>query len=196
MMDEDNNEDNNRIVIVLILFVLVLIAFLIISNIIGKIGYVDTSSESTDIIEVTENDIGWDMLEELNIFRNKKYDYKNIIAPMSTGTYSFLVSNVTDKSLVYDLQLREINEYKVNMKYRLKLENVYVAGSKERWLDVNEVNLESVIIAPNSTNLYILEWYWEDNDKQDTIIGSLSYAEYTLRVKVGAQIYDKMVGEN
>ena len=59
-----------------------------------------------------------------------------------------------------------------------------------------EANLESIIVAPNSTNFYTLEWYWEDNDRQDTIIGSLSYAEYKLRVKVGAQIYDKLLGEN
>ena len=187
----ENEKKENKKLILIILIIIILILLFIIGKIIGKIGYIDTSSEPLNLIEVTQDDIGWDMLEELEIFKNQKYENKNMIAPKSTGTYSFCVNNTTDKSLVYDLQLREINDYKINMKYKLKLENVYVAGSNENWLNVENVNLENVIIAANSTNFYTLEWYWTDDDIQDTKIGSLNYADYTLRIKIGAQIYEK-----
>lgn len=190
------NKENKKFLILIIIFIIliILIAFLI--NHLGKIGYVNTSNEQTYLIEVTQNDIGWDMLEELNIFRNQKYNNQNIIAPKSTGTYTFLVKNITDTNLVYDLQLKEINKYNINMKYKLKLENVYIAGSKEEWKDIKDINIENIIVPAESTNLYTLEWYWADNDVQDTKIGSLTYADYTLRIKIGAQIYDKNIGDN
>ena len=193
-MDEKENQENKenrRILILIIIFIILILLITFLINHLGKVGYVNTSNEQTGLIEVTQNDIGWDMLEELNIFRNKKYNNQNIIAPRNTGTYSFLVKNVTENNLVYDLQLREINDYNINMKYKLKLENVYIAGSKEEWKDIKDINIENIIIPAESKNLYTLEWYWADNDVQDTKIGALTYADYTLRIKIGAQIYDK-----
>lgn len=188
------DKEEKRIIIILILILLILLVIFMISNILGKVGYVNSDNvDKLDLIEVTQDDIGWDMLEELDIFKNEKYNNKNIIAPRSSGTYSFLVNNVTDKNLIYDLQLREINNYDINMKYKFKIENVYVAGNKDEWVDVDDVNLENIIITAGSTNLYTLEWCWIDNDSQDTKIGSLNYADYKLRIKVGAQIYDKTV---
>ena len=198
-MDEKENKEKNenrKILILIIIFIILILLITFLINHLGKVGYVNTSNEQTGLIEVTQNDIGWDMLEELNIFRNHKYNNQNIIAPRSTGTYSFLVKNVTENNLVYDLQLREINDYNINMKYKLKLENVYIAGSKEEWKDINDINIENIIIPAESKNLYTLEWYWADNDVQDTKIGALTYADYTLRIKIGAQIYDKNVGDN
>lgn len=192
------DKEEKKMMLILILLLLIILVAFIISNILGKVGYVnsDNSEEQLDLIEVTQDDIGWDMLEELNIFKNKKFDNKNIIAPRSSGTYSFLVNNVTDKNLIYDVQLREINDYNINMKYKLKLENVYVAGNKEEWVDVEDVNLENIIVTAGSTNFYTLEWCWVDDDTKDTKIGYLNYADYTLRIKVGAQIYEKTVGES
>ena len=198
-MDEKENQENKenrRILILIIIFIILILLITFLINHLGKVGYVNTSNEQTDLVEVTQNDIGWDMLEELNIFRNKKYNNQNIIAPRNTGTYSFLVKNVTENNLVYDLQLREINDYNINMKYKLKLENVYIAGSKEEWKDIKDINIENIIVPAESTNFYTLEWCWADNDVQDTKIGSLTYADYTLRIKIGAQIYDKNIGDN
>lgn len=193
MDEEESKKYKNKKVIMFMLFILFLILILMIANVIGKIGYVNSPKDPVQLIEVDERDINWDMLEKLNIFGNRSIDY--IIAPGSTGTYSFMVNNTTDKSLTYDLQLKEINDNKINMKYRLKLENVYVAGDKDNYLEVENVNLENVVVTPNSSNLFTLEWQWEDDDKQDTIIGSLNYAEYTLRIRIKAKFYDKTLGE-
>lgn len=190
-MEKDEKKDNKKLIIILILLVIIILLAFITSNILGKIGYVSTNGEEISLIDVSQNDIGWDMLEELDIFKNKKYDNNNIIAPKSVGSYSFFVNNVTDQNLIYDLQLREINNYNINMKYKLKLENVYVAGSKEKWVDIEDINLENIILTANSRNLYTLEWCWANDDIQDTQIGSLNYADYTLRIKIGAQIYEK-----
>lgn len=195
-MEKDEKKDNKKLIIILILLVIIILLAFITSNILGKIGYVSTNGEEISLIDVSQNDIGWDMLEELDIFKNKKYDNNNIIAPKSVGSYSFFVNNVTDQNLIYDLQLREINNYNINMKYKLKLENVYVAGSKEKWVDIEDINLENIILTANSRNLYTLEWCWANDDIQDTQIGSLNYADYTLRIKIGAQIYEKTIGDN
>ena len=195
-MEQEEHRKDEKVILRIIIFILINFMILVISHLLGKVGYVDTSSEQLDLIQVTQDDIGWNLLEELNIFKNKKYDNKNIIAPRSAGTYSFLVSNATDKNLIYDVQLREVNNYNINMKYKLKLENVYVAGNKKEYEDIENVNLENVVVTANSTNLYTLEWCWVDNDIQDTKIGSLNYADYTLRIKIGAQTYDKTVGDN
>ena len=195
-MEKEEKRKDEKVILIIILFIFINFMILVISHLLGKVGYVDTSSEQLDLIQVTQDDIGWNLLEELNIFKNKKYDNQNIIAPRSVGTYSFLVSNVTDKNLIYDVQLREVNNYNINMKYKLKLENVYVAGNKKEYEDIENVNLENVVVTANSTNLYTLEWCWVDNDIQDTKIGSLNYADYTLRIKIGAQTYDKIVGDN
>ena len=190
-MEKEEKRKDEKVILIIILFIFINFMILVISHLLGKVGYVDTSSEQLDLIQVTQDDIGWNLLEELNIFKNKKYDNQNIIAPRSVGTYSFLVSNVTDKNLIYDVQLREVNNYNINMKYKLKLENVYVAGSKEKWVDIEDINLENIILTANSRNLYTLEWCWANDDIQDTQIGSLNYADYTLRIKIGAQIYEK-----
>ena len=195
-MEKEENRKDEKVILIIIIFILINFMILVISHLLGKVGYVDTSGEQLDLIQVTQDDIGWNLLEELNIFKNKKYDNQNIIAPRSVGTYSFLVSNATDKNLIYDVQLREVNNYNINMKYKLKLENVYVAGNNKEYEDIENVNLENVVVTANSTNLYTLEWCWVDNDIQDTKIGSLNYADYTLRIKIGAQIYDKTVGDN
>ena len=195
-MEKDEKKDNKKLIIILILLVIIILLAFITSNILGKIGYVSTNGEEISLIDVSQNDIGWDMLEELDIFKNKKYDNNNIIAPKRVGSYSFFVNNVTDQNLIYDLQLREINNYNINMKYKLKLENVYVAGSKEKWVDIEDINLENIILTANSRNLYTLEWCWANDDIQDTQIGSLNYADYTLRIKTGAQIYEKTIGDN
>lgn len=193
---KEKKEKNKKLILIVLLLIIIILLFFIISHIIGKVGYVDTSAETHDIIEVTQNDIGWDMLEELNIFRNYKYDNKNIIAPNSRGYYLFFVKNVTNQNVIYDLQLREINKYGINMKYKLKLENVYVAGNEEKWVDLEDVNLENIIVMPGSANFYTLEWCWVNDDEHDAKIGFLDYADYTLRIKIGAQIYDKAVGDN
>ena len=120
-MEKEEKRKDEKVILIIILFIFINFMILVISHLLGKVGYVDTSSEQLDLIQVTQDDIGWNLLEELNIFKNKKYDNQNIIAPRSVGTYSFLVSNVTDKNLIYDVQLREVNNYNINNKLSFPL---------------------------------------------------------------------------
>lgn len=189
----NQSEKNNRDVLLIIAILLIILIFvtLLMSYKLGKIGYTATSSEEVvDIIDVTEKDISWDLLEHLNIFNNVKFNNQKIIAPGNSSPYNFLVRNTTDENIVYDLQLREINQYGVNMKYKLKLANVYVCDSDKGWQNLENINLENVVLPPNSANYYTIEWCWVDNPN-DTKIGALDYADYTLRVKIGAEYYNK-----
>ena len=66
------DKEEKRRVLILILLLLIIVIIIIMSNILGKVSYVNSDvTEQLDLIEVTQNDIGWDMLEELNIFINR-----------------------------------------------------------------------------------------------------------------------------
>lgn len=117
---------------------------------------------------------------KLNIFTNPAYEFKNIIAPLSTNVYQFIVRNNNDFNLNYSIVMDEVNEYGVNMKYRLKLDGRYVKGDSDNWVYYDELKLYDLKLASNSKNVYQLEWKWFESDN-DTLIGSID-ADYTLKI--------------
>ena len=49
-----------------------------------------------------------------------------------------------------------------------------------------------VIVPKDSANIYTLEWYWEDDDKNDTIVGSQQDKQYyKLNLEINARQYVK-----
>lgn len=180
------------IIVILILLLLLIWTILYMAGYrIGKIGY-DTVSTETPlyIIEITENEIDWGDIEDLNIFSNPEFENKKIIAPRSQSSYKFAIENKLDNKVVYNIAMSETNEYNVNMKYKLKLDNVYIVGDEDTWVDVEDMQLDKVIVMPNSKNIYTVEWYWEDANN-DTEIGKQIYAEYKLHINIEADIYNE-----
>ena len=54
------------------------------------------------------------------------------------------------------------------------------------------MNIDDIVLMKNSTTLYSLEWFWEDNDESDTYVGGLKSDEYyTLRFNIQATKYYK-----
>lgn len=78
----------------------------------------------------------------------------------------------------------------VNMKYKLKIDNIYIRGDKENYVDIDELDVEDIILLENSNTLFTLEWCWVDSDEEDTYVGSLKSDEYyTLNVLIHATAY-------
>lgn len=179
---------NILIIILIIIIFLIPILLYVAGYRIGKIGYEKVSSNLVSSIEITENEIEWGKIVDLDIFSNPEFDNKKMIAPKSTSTYKFAIENKTNKQVVYNILMNETNEFNINMKYKLKLDNVYIIGDETTFVDVDEMNLNNIIVMPNSTNLYTLEWYWEE-DENDTSIGERAYAEYKLNIKIDSQYY-------
>ena len=91
-----------------------------------------------------------------------------------------------------DIDVTKEMQYHVNMKYKLKLDNVYIKGNKEEYKKLEDIKLKEVIVPKDSANIYTLEWYWEDDDKNDTIVGSQQDKQYyKLNLEINARQYAK-----
>jgi hypothetical protein len=128
----------------------------------------------------------------LDIFINEKFDGQKIIAPGSIGSCKFCIRNLTDEDISYNINFFEESEYVVNMKYKLKIDNVYIRGNQEEYVDVENLDVENIVVLKDSSNVYTLEWYWEDDDENDTIIGSQEIDQYyTLNLEINSTEYVK-----
>lgn len=161
---------------------------------IGRIGYetkeVSTNiDEKIEIIKVMQEDVEVTKDTELDIFSNVKFDGKEIIAPRSMGTYQFCVSNEIDEDVIYSIRFLDEMKFPINMKYRLKIDNIYIRGNEDNYIGIDELDIENITVLKKSNNLFTLEWYWEDNDVKDTFVGSQDDNQYyTLKLKIDAGI--------
>lgn len=193
-IDFSKNETNrNKIfVIISILLIVVLIESCLLGYKLGRIGYSSISTsgiveKDIDLIRITgENGVKWNN-NELQVFKNANYNEKKIIAPHSSGTYKFYVKNETENNIVYNIRLVDEMSHFINMKYKLKIDNIYICGNENNYVDIDKINIDNIVLMKNSTTLYSLEWYWEDNDKLDTNVGGLKTDEYyTLKFNIQA----------
>jgi len=191
---EDKIKKNKiRNIIILLIIIILIINILIICLLcykMGAIGYrtLLTSGDPSNAIDVVtikdENGKEWNDTY-LNIFKNEKFNGEKIIAPHSIGTYQFYVTNKSKESIAYNLRLLDEMNHFINMKYKLKIDNVYICGDEDTYVGIEELNIDNIILMNNSTTLYTLEWYWEDDDVADTFVGSLDTDEYyTLRLNI------------
>lgn len=180
--------------IILIVIIIILLLLWILGYRVGKIGYQEVSSvpidneDSIKLIKVLDNDVEITKNTKLNIFENEKFDGQKIIAPKSKGSYTFCVKNVTDKDIIYHMNFADEMEHHINMKYKLKIDNNYIAGNQYTYINIDELKAEDIIVLKDSINVFTLEWYWEDNNKKDTIVGSKKENQYyTLNLGIQAE---------
>lgn len=189
------NNFRNNIITFIILLLIILICLL--GYKMGKIGYTSThvsgevDTENLDVITITDKDGTEFTLQgaDINIFNNTAFGGEKIIAPHSIGTYQFYVKNETKNDIKYNVRLLDEMNHFVNMKYKLKIDNLYICGNKDTYVSIEELNIDDIILSKDSTALYTLEWYWDDSDKLDTIVGTQSnYKDeyYTLKINLQA----------
>ncbi|MCL2860471.1 MAG: hypothetical protein FWF46_08015 [Oscillospiraceae bacterium] len=80
----------------------------------------------------------------------------------------------------------EDNEYNVNMKYKLKQNDSYVAGDFNTWVNASELNIQNLVLQENEQKTYTLEWKWIESTN-DTEIGILESAIYQLSIHYCAE---------
>lgn len=116
----------------------------------------------------------------LNIFSHPAYKFENIIAPLTTNVYQFVVRNNNEFNIQYNIHMEETNPYNVNMKYRLKLDGTYVAGDDSNWVTYEDLQLDGINLALKSSNVYQLEWKWFESPN-DTEVGEIA-GNYSLMI--------------
>ena len=182
--------------IVLIIIIIILLLLHLLCHKLGKIGYkkeVSTNAGNLadvvrfDVIEILDGDVKKIKDTQLNIFNNKDFNGEKIIAPRSSGEYRFCVENLVKGDLTYSIEFLDEMTNPINMKYRLKIDNIYIRGNQKEYVDIEELKVDDIVVLENSNNIYTLEWKWEDDDKADTFVGSRKETQsYTLKLKINA----------
>ena len=140
------------------------------------------NSDKTEYI-IKDKDGNWIYQNELNIFSNPAYEFKNIIAPESSNVYQFILYNSNNNEIKYYINMEETNPYNINMMYKLKKNGSYIAGDKSNWVDVDELNTTLSSLHSKDTDSYSLEWKWVSSSN-DNDIGKSNDAQYALKIKI------------
>jgi len=190
-------KERKRKIILMIIIIVLLFLFWLLGYRMGKIGYQieevianpDGSKDNTvTAIKVMQGDIEITKNTLLNIFNNEKYDGEKIIAPKSSGIYQFCISNETKNDLKYHIKFFEETKHFVNIKYKLKIDNIYIRGNEENYIGIEELDIENITVLKGSNNIFTLEWYWEDNDELDTMVGKQEETQcYTLKLEIDSE---------
>lgn len=197
---ELRKEKRNNIFLIFIIIILLIIIFILLmqknsrvcSNLDGKVDIFEVGCgengenckpEDTDFsLTISDDKKTWQKENKIDIFSNPLYNNESIIAPLSTNTYRFVVSNESKIDIEYEFIFEEINKFDINMKYRLKRGDDYLVGSDKKWVTYEELNIDKLNLQPNNKQVYYLEWKWFESDN-DTLIG-ISKANYTLTLTI------------
>jgi hypothetical protein len=147
----------------------------------------ETDIEREGIVYVDDKNGRYVYQKSLNIFENAAFEYTNKIAPGVSNSYNFKVHNETENTIRYDIEFVEDSEYAINMLYRLRRGNEYVAGSDSEWLSASELATVLKELPMDGVDSYTLDWEWpyeSGRDALDTEIGEKMVSEYSLEIKI------------
>ena len=116
-----------------------------------------------------------------DIFKNT-YGNIKMIYPGIESTYKFEVKNNSKTDYKYKLMFEEDNEKNININFKLKKNGKYVAGSKNKYVDINELQKKYNIIKKNSVDNYELFWKWEDSHNDTQIGKEVVENKYILKI--------------
>ncbi len=196
-LKSSNNKKQNEIYYIYVLSTIIVFLFIILIMLcfrVGRIGYNYLSIWDTKhkTLTIENKDLKINTNTKINIFNNNLFENKKIIAPMSKGKTEFIMKNNTNEDVEYHFRfVDEMNNF-VNMKYRLKMDNVYIRGNKNEYISIDNLDVENVILPKDSISIYTLEWFWESEDEKDTYVASQENDQsYTLNLYIFSQAYQK-----
>lgn len=146
----------------------------------------DADAETTEEVFVDDKNGSYIYQQNLKIFNNAYFDYRNVIAPGVSGTYNFKVHNNSSVKLEYKFEIYETSEYSMNLKYKLLRDGEYIIGDNNNWVDLSSLVTTLNDIDPNKYDNYSLKWKWDyndDNDDNDTEIGENMTSKYRLNIR-------------
>ncbi len=174
----------------LLFFILFLVLVTVMTTILSV--YFLTRSDNSDYVPVifiaSKDGTSWEETEDLPVFVNDTFG-DSTAAPGMKGSYKFSFQNKNEDALLYSLTFSEVNEYEIGMSYRLKRDGAYISGT-EGYVSARELSKAGLTIESLSSTVFELEWYWQDNDANDTQAGE-NNASYTLTISLSAQIDER-----
>ena len=146
-----------------------------------------------------DDKVNWEDADTIDIFKTQQKNasgdvtvqsLKNddIIAPGTTGAYSFYLRNEGNVALDYKVSFTAkltANDIRISADnfpflFRMYDQNGnYAVGSEKAWVTVDEINeiFDKGVVGKNAYYHYTLEWYWpfeNGDDGMDTYFGNLS----------------------
>lgn len=144
----------------------------------GNTSSSTTPEEQGDLV-VRDSYQTWSQQTNIKIFNVEK------IAPGDSGSYDFMINNNTKKNVKYSVTFDEENEYNINLRYKLKRNNEYIAGSSSEWVKFTDLNVINKVLNDKNNDSYTLEWKWVDAEN-DTTVGRTPEAKYRFNVYISA----------
>lgn len=186
-MESDERKNTKKIIFIIIC--LLLLIFFVVSNL-GIIEItIPIKDEETFNIAVFDQNTTFSANQPLDIFGHKsRWTLNNKIAPGTQNSYKFVIKNSNDFDIKYDLEILETNKYNVNMKYRLKENDLYIVGDEDDWVTTDELMQKDIKMEGDSYKEYTLDWKWFENEN-DTDIGKNIEADYELSIALYANKY-------
>lgn len=184
---ENNKKWNWAIVGIIFLFVIFSFIVLYVFRIKNMSIY---NPYETKIIKVKSEKKEWHLNDNINLFKTTNSKGEKIIYPGETGKYDFIIENVDMIPIYYKISISDDNKNNINMKYKLKQNNVYVVGNEDVYENIEKLNLQEIKIMEKAKALYTLEWKWEETEK-DLELGKQGLATYRIYI----DIYSKYSGE-
>ena len=129
--------------------------------------------EKNGMLKVYDNDVDWSSKNELRIFSNPVYNFKNIVGPGSHNMYKYIVNNNEKFDVLYGLKFLEDNKDSINMKFKLKRNGEYIIGDDLNWESLNNKIINDLPLGINSYDVYLLEWRWMERMIQRQVLINL-----------------------
>lgn len=139
--------------------------------------------------------VDWYVNRKINIFENEYFNNSAKLAPGTSSEYKFMVINRRTTKVKYFVKFSDKNDYNINIKFRLKKGNEYIAGDANNYVLSSELDTTNFILNPSDRDLYTLEWKWdyenpynlEYQDGLDTTIGETIGSNYSFFILVSAE---------
>ena len=169
-----------------VLLIVIILAVATVLSVVLSSYFMSRSTDYAPVLFVAHEDgTQWQDEENLPVFMNETFG-DTVIAPGMQGTYRFALRNDNADTLVFALIFSEENTHGIGLVYKLKRDGVYVSGISEH-VGTEELSIYDMTIEPDSTTVFEIEWYWQDNDEVDTIAGE-NGAAYTLNIAFTAYV--------
>lgn len=133
-----------------------------------------------DIIALDDNG-NFIYQNSLDIFNNNSQK----IAPGMFGIYYFKVYNLSNIDIKYHINYKDLNNYNIDLKYRLKRNGEYMIDNK--WKNINELSTSLIYLKQGKSDNYSLEWKWFDNDDVDSYIGENMISKYLINISINLE---------
>ena len=172
-----------------LMILIVLLMVLLIGSMFGALSIIRSSQPEFEPIDVTISESDGTVLEHYwNVFGKDEDD--RIIYPGKSGEYYIKITNNNTYDIMFDLTFSENNEHEVPMEFRLFDTNGYLSGSKDEYVDIDDINESDILIKSGESKFFILGWKWESiSDEDDTEIGLVDGVTYTFMVRLDMEQY-------